>query len=193
MKKLITAVLALAVASSLCACQARNNTILDGTYSQDYSLSAESEISGTNITIKTDDYSFTVDKLKWTEHNVDSMDFTYGYIGGSTDESAATIIGFQTIAKCGSLKYKLDEVAQTMRTTYLTQGMIVESSGKTVLNGNAAYQFTLIDKSDNITLKQYLVQTGSNLIAVNYTYYPSSYNEIQGEVEKVLNSIKLLG
>ncbi len=114
------------------------------------------------------------------------MDFTYSY----TDDTTGTIISFQTVPHSSSLEYEPEDFAQLMHNKFPAEGMIVESEGKTVLNGNIAYQFTLINKEDNINLKQYFAQTKTNLIVIYCTYYPKAFKKVTPEVQTVLDSIK---
>ena len=140
---------------------------------------------------ETEDYKVEINE-KWTfnESAGDVLDCTFNYTDIEDENEAATCFGIQTI----DYAITPEDMVDQMVSTYESYGYKVLSTESVKFNGNDAQEIMMEMESLGIKLimRQTLISDGEKIFAINSTAVESIYDEMIGEIDKVLASFEFV-
>jgi len=141
---------------------------------------------------ETEDYKVEINE-KWTlnESAGDVFDCTFNYTDIEDENEAATCFGIQTIGYAIDLEAMVDQMVSTYEGL---DGYNVTGTKAVEFNGYDAQEIMLkVDSLGvNLIMRQTLITDGENVFAINSTAVDSCYDEMIGEIDKVLASFEFV-
>lgn len=189
MKKLLFSALVLAAALLAAGCSDEGGISLSSESSEQTVSKAEESLDPTALDFVSEHFTISANE-KWERYNEDSSDCAFSYIGGEKDEYGATLLSIQ---RMDNPNMALSDYADGLKEMY-SKVYEISDEGEDKVGEYDAYYFKLTMPEDKvgITITLKIVATETQAFIFHITYLDSVYEEIMPEVNKVLDTFKVI-